>query len=63
VVGQGNAADYAVAMQALLQEYFQLRMTDAERKQVLTRVVRTLNATVNGERLPPLGRLVSLPGH
>ena len=47
IVGQGHTADYAVAMQALLQEHFQLQMTDAERKEVLTRVVRILNATVS----------------
>jgi hypothetical protein len=47
IVGPGRAGDYAVAMQALLQEHFGLRMTDAERKEIVLRVVRILNATVS----------------
>jgi hypothetical protein len=47
VVGKARAIDYTVAMQALLQEHFQLQMTEAERKQVVARVVRILNATVS----------------
>jgi hypothetical protein len=47
IVGQAKAPDYAVSLQTLLQEHFQVQMTDAERKEVLTRVVRILNATVS----------------
>jgi hypothetical protein len=47
IVGQGRAVDYAVAMEELLRQHFQLQMSDAERKEVLTRVVRILNATVS----------------
>ena len=47
IVGQAKPFDYAVSLQTLLQEHFQVQMTDAERKEVLTRVVRILNATVS----------------
>jgi hypothetical protein len=46
IIGQGNAALYAFYLEALLERHFGLTLTDIEHTQVLTRVVRMLNATV-----------------
>ena len=54
IVGQGNAAVYAVYLEVLLERHFALKLTDTEHADVLRRVVRMLNATVSARIQQPL---------
>jgi hypothetical protein len=49
IVGPSNAAAYAISLETVLESEFELKLTAAERDQVLARVVRALDATVSAK--------------
>jgi len=47
LVGDGSPAEYTIALENILEHHFELKLTDAERKQVGARVIRYLLNTVS----------------
>jgi hypothetical protein len=47
IIGDAHPAEYTAAFEQMLERHFSLEMTEAERKRVITHVVRYLDATVS----------------
>ena len=47
IIGDAHSAEYTAAFEQMLEHHFSLEMTDAERKRVITQVVRYLDATLS----------------
>ena len=47
LVGDGSPAEYTIALESILERHFDLKLTEAERRQVSARVLRFLANTVS----------------